>query len=65
MPYDLSSVPTAELYSEIGRRRAALSKGRPPKLLNCPECGRPTNTRERRKHCQCGHKWAKGGDECA
>ena len=44
-PIDLSTVPTAALYSEIGRRRVAMRKkavsvGSKPRLRPCPlGCG--------------------------
>lgn len=56
--WDLSTIPTETLYSELGRRRAALSHGRPPRLIPCPQCQRPAGARERRKPCPvCGFHW--------
>ena len=50
----LCKAPDAELYRELGRRRAARGAGRKPVLHICAKCGAAVlGTREFRKHrCQ-------------
>ena len=47
---DLTAVPTAELYRELGRRRGAQG-GRPPKLRVCPKCGAVVTATQARLKC--------------
>ncbi len=52
--WDLSTIPDADLYAELGRRRAALRKehggGRPKTLRRCAKCGVRAGAREMRVH---------------
>lgn len=54
MQYDLSKVPAKELYSEIGRRRAARrrkgSLGRRKRIAPCRFCGTELGVVEMRRH---------------
>jgi hypothetical protein len=47
---DLTAVPTADLYRELGRRRGAQG-GRPPKLRTCPKCGAVVTAVQARLKC--------------
>ena len=48
--WDLTTVPDAPLYSEVARRRAAKSSGRPKVMKTCDKCGAVMSARELRAH---------------
>jgi predicted RNA-binding Zn-ribbon protein involved in translation (DUF1610 family) len=53
--WELGSVPDAELWSEVGRRRAARSHPKPKITAPCVHCGVLLGVAERRKPCpECG-----------
>ena len=65
MPRDLSKVPTADLYSEIGRRRGRkqtphAGPGRPRTAPRCP-CGAMTQAAATRRGHVCGEEPARPG----
>lgn len=48
--WDLTTIPDAPLYSELGRRRAIAGGGRRKTLRPCPDCGAMLGAREMRRH---------------
>jgi len=52
---DLSTVPYADLASELARRNSRRRKRTTAKIEPCPVCKTPLNARQRRKACPgCG-----------
>ena len=50
MAVDLSTVPDADLYAELARRRGC-ELGRRAKITACPRCGKLVTARELRRKC--------------